>query len=96
MIKIIKNRQTNTKNGKTVERVWLENHILTDNGISRGMLYNIEAGKIVFCNDGKKKVSGKLDKPIIDITGKNALLLTGNANSYSVTYINNTLVFEAV
>lgn len=53
-------------------RVWLEGNWLIDAGFARGTWYNVtvEPGTIVFQanpNNGARKVSGKGERPIIDM-----------------------------
>jgi DNA (cytosine-5)-methyltransferase 1 len=55
-------------------RIWLEGKRLTAMGISRGdrfITHKVEDGVNIEINpDGRRKVSGKGDRPIIDIVGK--------------------------
>ena len=54
-------------------RIWLEGKRLTASGIGRGdrfITHNVDEGvTIQITPDGRRKVSGKGDRPIIDIVG---------------------------
>ena len=54
-------------------RIWLEGKRLTASGIGRGdrfITHKVEDGVNIEINpDGRRKVSGKGDRPIIDIVG---------------------------
>lgn len=54
-------------------RIWLEGKILREAGFFRGAKFKIcthdASLELVFDPEGKRKVSGKADKPIIDIMG---------------------------
>jgi len=52
-------------------RIWIEGKALLSNGITNGMRFNLtiddHGAFLTFCEDGKRKVAGKPDRPIIDI-----------------------------
>ncbi len=54
-------------------RIWLEGKILTNAGIFHGMRFNVinspNSLVIVIDPDGKRKIAGKPDRPIIDMSG---------------------------
>lgn len=53
-------------------RLWLEGKILLDAGFTHGARYNIvhfpNGFDLVLNPDGKRKVSGKTERPVIDIS----------------------------
>jgi hypothetical protein len=57
---------------KGKRRIWLENKVLTDNGINHGMRFNAVNGTnrllIEIAPDGARKIAGKPDRPIIDMS----------------------------
>lgn len=63
-----------TNHGKGTSRIWLEGKRLVEAGFEVGTRYHryaFKAGIQLIANPkGKYKVSGKGDKPIIDISGK--------------------------
>tara|TARA_R110000868_G_scaffold379731_1_gene645666 strand:- start:140 stop:484 length:345 start_codon:yes stop_codon:yes gene_type:complete len=67
-----------TNHGKAVSRIWIEGKRLIESGFVRGARYdrevvNIEGNLTIWLQiskDGKYKVAGKGDKPIIDTSGK--------------------------
>ena len=54
-------------------RIWLEGAILTDNGINHGQRFNVinSPNSLVIVIDpaGKRKIAGKANRPIIDMSG---------------------------
>jgi hypothetical protein len=67
----VQTRKIGLNKGK--RRIWLEGAILTDNGIKHGMRFNpvpVSNGLLIRIEDnGKRKIAGKPDRPIIDMTG---------------------------
>lgn len=55
-------------------RLWLEGQILTDAGFNHGDRWDFvnEPDKLIIRNnpEGKRKIAGKKDRPIIDIIGR--------------------------
>ena len=55
-------------------RLWLEGAVLAEAGFNRGDHYKVRIDRnlleLKIDPEGKRKVSGKADKPIIDMTGK--------------------------
>ena len=55
-------------------RIWLEGSELTQHGINHGMRYDIATGinwlRIIINPEGKRKIAGKPNRPIIDMTGR--------------------------
>ena len=69
---------------KGVSRIWIEGKRLEGAGFTPGVRYNIERMDntlvLTIADGGKRKVSGKGAKPIIDISGNNtAPFTTGDA-----------------
>lgn len=69
MPEVIRKRGTN----RGRPRIWLEGKILTEAGFRRGDQFSIRTGeywlKLTKDPEGSRKVSGKAEKPIIDIMG---------------------------
>ena len=63
-------RKIGSNKGKP--RVWLEGAILTDNGINHGMRFDVinypQMLEIVINPQGARKIAGKPDRPIIDMS----------------------------
>lgn len=63
-----------TNHRRKMSRIWIEGSRLAQCGFTVGARYNRACFdnciRLVLAKDGKYKVSGKKDKPIIDITGK--------------------------
>jgi len=57
---------------KGKRRIWLEGAVLTDNGINHGMRFNVvnqdNALVISIDPDGKRKIAGRVDRPVIDMS----------------------------
>ena len=57
---------------KGKRRIWLEGAVLTDNGIHHGMRFevmnNLNSIDIVITATGKRKIAGRPDRPIIDMS----------------------------
>tara|TARA_R110000803_G_scaffold60838_3_gene120348 strand:+ start:1325 stop:1672 length:348 start_codon:yes stop_codon:yes gene_type:complete len=76
--------ELNIGKNKGKARLWMEKGVLTDSGIHHGDRFNVTYIDGYFTNigyvkpvllievnpNGKRKVSGKLDRPIIDMTAK--------------------------
>jgi hypothetical protein len=87
-------------------RVWLEGKELSDHGIKRGMKFfrttNVYEGVLVVTFDKKTcsfktngTVSGKGDKPIIDMTGKWLTEFFGKATHFTATYLSHSIYIMA-
>ena len=70
----MKTKQRNIGVNRGRPRLWLEGAILTESGFNHGDRFNVtnEPDRIIIKNDpeGKRKIAGKSDRPIIDIIGK--------------------------
>jgi DNA (cytosine-5)-methyltransferase 1 len=68
----MKTRNIGMNKGK--RRIWLQNGELTDNGIHHGMRFDaVPSGnvlEIIINPEGKRKIAGGPDRPIIDMAGK--------------------------
>lgn len=57
---------------KGKNRIWLEGAVLTDHGIQHGMRFDVinspNSLVILIDPDGKRKIAGKPDRPIIDMS----------------------------
>jgi len=71
-------------------RVWIEGNRLVAAGFTVGMRYNLtEAdGQLILtlASDGQRKVSGKGEKPIVDITGDLIRRVFANRPTVTVEY----------
>ena len=82
-------------------RVWIEGKRLVLAGFQRGCLFNVVVGDrgltLNIAKDGSRKVSGKGERPLIDLVG--ALLTQANLKSGDHVIINykaNSISIEAV
>lgn len=87
-----------TNKGLQRSRVWIEGKRLTESGFYRGALYNREYGKtsiiLTLSESGSLRVSGKADKPIIDMTGKSVSLWFEGYESAFVYYARNQIIIK--
>lgn len=74
-----------THKGLPLSRIWIEGKRLSAVGFTRGTLFNKDFNylngvlTLTVSEDGKAKVSGKGDHPLIDMTGKKvAAFFVGN------------------
>lgn len=51
-------------------RIWIEGKILTEAGFKPGDRYDFDGTRITRNPEGKRKISGKGDRPIVDISGR--------------------------
>jgi len=54
-------------------RIWLEGSALADHGFSHGNGYSVEYNAnsiILWHDDGKRKVAGSINRPVIDLQSK--------------------------
>jgi len=80
-------RKIGSNRGKP--RLWIEGRALLDTGLLKGHRWNLETTAtglvITLSADGKRKVSGKADRPVIDITAASlGTLKTGDVVSILV------------
>ena len=69
------------KAGNYPARLWIEGNFLIDSGFNQGDFFTIENNQLIISNDEtikRRKVSGKNGNPIIDLTGKAVINLTGS------------------
>ena len=70
----MKTQQRNIGRNRERPRIWLEGQILTDAGFKHGDRFDTtnEANKLIIKRnpDGKRKIAGKKDRPIIDMLGR--------------------------
>lgn len=82
--------------GKPSSRVWLEGKRLLDAGFTVGTRYSrVVSGSTVVINAsdaGKYKVSGKGEKPIIDIAGAIVENLFGDLESVTVEFFTDGVI----
>ena len=77
-------------------RVWIEGNRLVAAGFTVGVRYNLtEAdGQLILtlASDGQRKVSGKGDKPIIDVTGDLIRRVFANRPTVNVEYTDRIVI----
>lgn len=70
----MKTQQRNIGQNRERPRLWLEGAILVESGFNHGDRWDFtnEENKLIIKNnpDGKRKIAGKKDRPIIDIIGR--------------------------
>tara|TARA_R110002020_G_scaffold377378_1_gene588452 strand:+ start:432 stop:734 length:303 start_codon:yes stop_codon:yes gene_type:complete len=90
-----------SRNGVTKPHFWIEGKRLESAGFVAGARYNTVTSHgsfaLVLDTDGKKKVSGTVNRPIIDIVGRDlskSLLRIGD--DVLITYSQNSITVEAL
>ena len=90
-----------SRNGVTKPHFWIEGKRLESAGFVAGARYNTITSHggfmLVLNSDGKKKVSGTVGRPIIDIVGRDltkSLLRIGD--DVLITYTENSITVEAL
>ena len=85
----MKTQQRNIGQNRGRPRLWLEGDILTLSGFNHGDRWDftIEPDKLIIKNnpEGKRKIAGKKDRPIIDIVGRT--LETANLDQCSMVNV---------
>ena len=82
----------NVGKNKGLARVFLDKQILLKNGIQFGMHYDyfiVNPNLIIirFTESGLKRVSGKIGRPVIDISNRKLDSYFGNSKTYKLSFL---------
>lgn len=84
-------RILNVGKNKGLSRVFLDKQILLKNGIQFGMNYDyfLVGNSIIirFTESGLKRVSGKIGRPVIDISNRKLDCYFGNCKTYKLSFL---------